>query len=265
MIADGVERWKDADAEAVAAAMAGMDGETLTRRALRPRGGALKVPDGAAQGRQGRGRGGRRGGRGQAVAPARAGCRRARRELGLEIDKQAARALVAQVGDRQQRLLRELEKLALEHGPGAAIGVEEIEAVERILGRAQGVDARGRAGRGRRAGGDARAASSCAGRASACPGCSTRSSRRLRDARRRRRGAGGRPAACAGAPDAADAAARPPSGFMADVGKRDVEAFRRALEVMADLELESRGGGASGGALERGDAGRQARVLVAAA
>ena len=36
---------------------------------------------------------------------------------------------------------------------------------------------------------------------------------------------------------------------MADVAERDVEAFRRALEVMADLELESRGGGTSGGAL----------------
>ena len=38
--------------------------------------------------------------------------------------------------------------------------------------------------------------------------------------------------------------------LIADVGKRDVEAFRRALELMADLELESRGGG--GGGLERG-------------
>ena len=31
-------------------------------------------------------------------------------------------------GERQQRLLRELEKLALEHGEGARIGVEEVEA-----------------------------------------------------------------------------------------------------------------------------------------
>ena len=35
---------------------------------------------------------------------------------------------------------------------------------------------------------------------------------------------------------------------MADVAKRDLDALRRALEVMADLELESRGGGASLGA-----------------
>ena len=38
-----------------------------------------------------------------------------------------AKALIAQVGDRQQRLLRELEKLAMEHGPGASIGAEEVE------------------------------------------------------------------------------------------------------------------------------------------
>jgi DNA polymerase-3 subunit delta len=48
--------------------------------------------------------------------------------LGLRLDGSAARALVAQVGDRQQRILRELEKLALEHGSGAAIGVAEVEA-----------------------------------------------------------------------------------------------------------------------------------------
>ena len=47
--------------------------------------------------------------------------------LGVELDEAGARALVAQVGDRQQRLLRELEKLALEHGEGARLGAEEIE------------------------------------------------------------------------------------------------------------------------------------------
>jgi DNA polymerase III subunit delta len=51
--------------------------------------------------------------------------------------------------------------------------------------------------------------------------------------------------------------------FLADVAKRDVEAFRRALEAMADLELESRGGGASGGAL--GEDTQAVRAVVAAA
>jgi len=52
--------------------------------------------------------------------------------VGIELDAGAANALVAQVGERQQRLLRELEKLGLEadaHGGGARrVGAEEIEA-----------------------------------------------------------------------------------------------------------------------------------------
>ena len=39
--------------------------------------------------------------------------------LGLALDQAAAKALVAQVGERQQRILRELEKLALELAPAA--------------------------------------------------------------------------------------------------------------------------------------------------
>ncbi len=57
-------------------------------------------------------------------------------KLGLSLDGAAAKALVDQVGERQQRLLRELEKLALEggsadgaSGPGPReVGVAEIEA-----------------------------------------------------------------------------------------------------------------------------------------
>ena len=64
--------------------------------------------------------------------------------LGLELDAEAAKALIAQVGERQQRLLRELEKLALEHGAGAR-DVEEVEESCAELGRAQGLDARRRA------------------------------------------------------------------------------------------------------------------------
>lgn len=47
--------------------------------------------------------------------------------LGVALDRDAARALVAHVGERQQRLMRELEKLAIELGPGARIGSEEVE------------------------------------------------------------------------------------------------------------------------------------------
>ena len=48
-------------------------------------------------------------------------------KLGVELDRDGAQALVGLVGDRQQRLLRELEKLALELGPGARIGREVVE------------------------------------------------------------------------------------------------------------------------------------------
>jgi DNA polymerase-3 subunit delta len=50
--------------------------------------------------------------------------------LGLTLDAHAAKLLVAQVGERQQRLIRELEKLSLgadcSEGP-ARVGAEEIE------------------------------------------------------------------------------------------------------------------------------------------
>ena len=128
VIADGVERWKDADVEAVAAAMRGMDPETLTVAFFAREEGRAKAPAAlheppsrppAARSPPSR--------VAQAAelprwVVARAG------ELGVELDTQAARALVAQVGDRQQRLLRELEKLALEHGDGRHVGVEEVQA-----------------------------------------------------------------------------------------------------------------------------------------
>jgi DNA polymerase III subunit delta len=54
------------------------------------------------------------------------------RELGVTLEPDAARALIAHVGDRQQRLLRELEKLALAGGSGPtsldATEVEELTA-----------------------------------------------------------------------------------------------------------------------------------------
>jgi len=47
--------------------------------------------------------------------------------LGVQLDRDGARALVALVGERQQRLMRELEKLAIELGPGAQIGRDDVE------------------------------------------------------------------------------------------------------------------------------------------
>ena len=99
------------------------------------------------------------------------------RELGIELEPDAARALVRHVGDRQQRLLRELEKLAL--GADAADRGHRASrrrdgaAADRLVGRATGVDGgrcpRRRRGPRRRH----RLSRSCASRASACPACST--------------------------------------------------------------------------------------------
>ena len=162
-------------------------------------------------------------------------------ELELDLDQQAARALVAHVGDRQQRLMRELEKLALEHGRGAHLGVEEVEAScassaeRKIWDLADAVVA-----------GDPRHAIrvllELRAQGERIPGLLYQLVRKLRDALAIAEGLeAGRPAAqmkkgLRMSPKAADR-------FVAEVGRRDVDAFRRALVLMADLELESRGGG----------------------
>jgi DNA polymerase III subunit delta len=51
------------------------------------------------------------------------------RELGLQIDQEAARALVTVVGQSQQRLSRELEKIALALHPRTHAGVEDVDAL----------------------------------------------------------------------------------------------------------------------------------------
>jgi DNA polymerase-3 subunit delta len=48
--------------------------------------------------------------------------------LGVTLERPAAQLLVTHVGERQQRLLRELEKLAIEYGPGATLGTDEVES-----------------------------------------------------------------------------------------------------------------------------------------
>jgi hypothetical protein len=48
--------------------------------------------------------------------------------------------------------------------------------------------------------------------------------------------------------------------LISDVSKRDAETYRRALELMADLELESRGGG--GGVLSEETAAVRTIIAV---
>ncbi|MGC9220016.1 MAG: DNA polymerase III subunit delta [Solirubrobacteraceae bacterium] len=132
VIVDGVERWKDKEMDPLVSAMAVMAPETTVAFFAREEG-RLKAParlheavrkaggDIAAE---------------QAVKPwelphwaVTQAC-----GLGLELTAEASRQLVMQVGERQQRLLRELEKLALElqatAQPGAAtlvrVDVDEV-------------------------------------------------------------------------------------------------------------------------------------------
>ncbi|MEA2296304.1 MAG: polymerase subunit delta [Solirubrobacteraceae bacterium] len=238
VIADGVERWKEADVGPVAAALKRIDPESLTVTFLGREEGRVKVPAALVKAVQAVG--------GVVAeehavkardlpgwAVARAG------EVGLQVDVQAARALIARVGDRQQRLLRELEKISLELGRGAAPSAEEIDelcagsAERKAWTLADAVVA-----------GDREVAMrllmELRGQGERVPSLMFQIVRRLRDAHEIAVGldAGESPGQIKGRlrmpPFAADQ-------LIADVRRRDAETFRRALGLLADLEAESRG------------------------
>jgi DNA polymerase III subunit delta len=255
VIADGVERWKEQDVEPVAGAMKSMDGESLTVAFFGREEGRYKVPAALRKAVEGAA--------GQIAEEQNVKARELPRwivarggELGIELDNQAARALVAHVGDRQQRLLRELEKLALEHGRGAKLGAEEVEqssatSAERKLWTLADALVAGDEKTATRALLELRQ------QGERLPGLLYNMVRRLRDAHSIAQAlADGKPAA------QVKKTLRMPSfaadRLVSDVAKRDVDAFRRALELMADLELESRGGG--GGVLSEDTAAVRAVI-----
>jgi DNA polymerase III subunit delta len=126
IVVDGVERWKDSEvADIVAPALAAMPPDTTVAFFAREEGRAKasqKLIDAVkAAG-------------GDVAVEASMKAKDLPRwlvgeagRLGVELDGAAAQALVAHVGERRQRLLRELEKLAIEHGSGARIGVQEVD------------------------------------------------------------------------------------------------------------------------------------------
>jgi DNA polymerase-3 subunit delta len=260
VIADGVERWRDGDVAAVASALASSDPETLTVAFFAREDGRAKLPAGLREAVLAAG--------GQVAEETTLKARELprwlverARELGLVLDTQAARALVAQVGERQQRLVRELEKLALEYGEGARIGPEEVlescasSSERKVWTLADAVVA-----------GDERVAMRALlelrQQGERTPGLVYGIVRRVRDAL-----AVAEALAAGQAPAQVRKTLRMPSfaadRLIADVSKRDVGAFRRALALLADLELETRGGGADGGMLSEETAAL--RVVVAAA
>ena len=128
VIVEGVERWKDAEVEgSVAPALAAMGDDTTVAFFAREDG-RLKAPAKLVAAVRAAG--------GDVAEEATLKAKDLprwlvgeARKLDVELDGAAAIALVGHVGERQQRLLREIEKLALEHGSGARIGVEEVDAV----------------------------------------------------------------------------------------------------------------------------------------
>jgi DNA polymerase III subunit delta len=125
IIVDGVERWKDADVEAhlapglkdvppetTVAFFAREDGRVKTPASLVAL--VKKIGDIAVEATP------------KAKDLPQWAMAEAQR-LGVTLERPAAQALVTSVGERQQRLLRELEKLAIEYGPGATLGTDEVE------------------------------------------------------------------------------------------------------------------------------------------
>jgi DNA polymerase-3 subunit delta len=244
VIADGVERWKDAELEPVVAALGAIDPDTLTVAFFAREDGRVKAPAPLAKAVTAAG--------GVIAAESTVKGRdlprwvaERARELGLTLDVQAARALIARVGDRQQRLLRELEKIALELGAGAQPSAAEIdELVASTSERKAWTFADALVAGDRQAA--MRAFVELRGQGERVPGLLYNVVRRMRDAH-----------AIAEALDQGESPAQikprlrmPPFAadrLIEDVRRHDVETYRTALELLADLELETRGG--AGGVL----------------
>jgi DNA polymerase III subunit delta len=239
VIVDGVERWNEAEVkEQVVPALKHLDPETTIAFFAREDGRA-KAPKALVDAVKKAG--------GDVVAENVLKAKELPRwvqqqagRLDIQVDHAAAHALIAAVGERQQRLLRELEKLALEHGAGATVGVEEVEAVaapsaeRQVWGLVDALVARDRAA-ATRAFVELRAQGESLARLVPLM------ARRVRDvlAIAERLEAGESPAqvkqTVKGSPWAAERR-------IAEARRSDAEALRKALIALADLELASRGG-----------------------
>lgn len=262
LIVDGVERWKQAEVERdLTPAMRELPPDTTLALFAREEGRA-KAPAALHKAVQKAG--------GQIVAESTIKpwelprwVREQASRMGLALDADAAKALVGQVGERQQRLLRELEKLALEvEGTGggpAKIGREEIErraahsSLTRVWGLADALVARD-------AKGALRGYLSLREQGERLPGLTYVMAGRLREAL----AISLRLAAGESVGDVKRGLRMPPRAaerFVKDVARSEPERLRAALRVLADLELDTRGG-ALVGAHRSGLSGLQEDTLA---
>ncbi len=242
LIADGVERWKQAEVqEQLAPAMKDMPPETTVALFAREEGRA-KAPAALHKAVEAAG--------GQIVTESTVKpwelprwAREQAARLGITLDTAAAKALVAQVGERQQRLLRELERLALEMDSaagGTRVSVEDVEAraaqsaTTRVWGLADALVA-GDSGR------TLRDYLSLRRQGERLPGLTFVIAGRLREALAvSLRLADGESVA-----EVKRGLRMPPRAaerFVADVACTEPEQLRAALGALADLELDTRGG-----------------------
>jgi DNA polymerase-3 subunit delta len=246
IVVDGVERWKQAEVEQhLAPAMGGMAPETTVALFAREES-RSKAPAAVHDAVKRAG--------GQIVAQATVKpwelgkwARAQGGRLGIELDAAAANALVAQVGGRQQRLLRELEKLALEveiEGETQRVSVEEIERRA-----AHSAEYRSFALADALVGGDTAQATLSYLRVrrqgERLAGLTYMMAQRVREALQ----IALRLQAGESVGDVRRGLRMPPRAaerFVADVAKADPDRLKRALGVLADMELDSRGGAAIG-------------------
>jgi len=244
IIVDGAERWKDKELDVLEAAMAAIAPETTVAFFAREDG-RVKAP-----------------GRLHDVVRKAGGDISAEesvkpwelpkwviaqgRELGVTLEPDAARALVRHVGDRQQRLLRELEKLSLMVAPDTRLDAAQIEeltapSAERKAWSLADALVAGEAAPATRTYLSLRA------QGERVPGLLYWMAQRVRSGHQIAR------ALDAGEPTAQikrklRMPSRAADGLIADARRGGSDKLRRALEEIADLELASRGG--AGGASE---------------
>ena len=255
VIVEGAERWRQADVERELAPALKHLAPGTTVAFFAREDARVKAPEALAKAVRGAG--------GQIVARMHVKpwelpgwVREQAERLGIALDRDASHALVKQVGERQQRLLRELEKLALEADLPDTTGAGDTAA----LARAPAIDAEQIERRAAHsaewrayeladalvAGDTARAVESylgVRGQGESLSGLIYLMARRLREA-----------LAVSLRLQAGESAAqikrslrmpgRAAERFIADVSRTEPERLRRALAALADLELDSRGGAA---------------------